>query len=164
MRITDKYVFFWVNADVYSNWHKSQFYMNGQRFANSEQAMMYEKAKLMGDREVMTAVLATTDPKEIKALGRTVAPWDQIAWECNRLHIMTEVCYAKFTSTDALRNELLSTGNRTIVEASPYDTIWGIGMKENDEGVDDPENWNGLNLLGIALMNVRTRLKEETNL
>lgn len=156
MRETEKFVFFWETADIYSNWHPAKFRMNGHTFANSEQAMMYEKAKLMGDENIMAKVLKTTNPKSVKALGREVKPWKK-----HRLEIMTNICLAKFKANPTLTEQLLATGNKIIIEASPYDNIWGIGMRDSDEGVENPKNWQGLNLLGEALMNVRKVLKQE---
>lgn len=161
MRVTDQYVFFWGNADIYSNWHPARFRMDNHTFANSEQAMMYEKAQLMGDTETAAKILKTPNPKAVKALGREVRFWNENLWETNRVRIMVKVCLAKFKSNSELTRQLLETGKRVIVEASPYDKIWGIGMRENDEGVENPKNWQGLNLLGVALMEVREILYKE---
>lgn len=160
MRITDKFVFFWGNADIYSNWHPAKFIHDSHSFANSEQAMMYEKAKLMGDTNSMAKILKTTNPKKVKELGRNVTPWVESKWVGHRLSIMIKVCLSKFKSDEYLRDQLLATGDRIIVEASPYDKIWGIGMREEDDGVENPKNWDGLNLLGEALMIVRDMLRK----
>ncbi len=158
MRETDKFVFFWETADIYSNWYPSKFRMEGNTFANSEQAMMYEKAKLMGDEMSMAKILKTTNPKKVKELGRKVKPWKEDLWKKHRLEIMTKVCLAKFKANPTLTEKLKATGDKILVEASPYDDIWGIGMRDSDEGVENPKKWKGLNLLGIALMNVRKLL------
>lgn len=160
MRVTDNFVFFWGNSDIYSNWHPARFRMDGHTFANSEQAMMYEKAILMGDSETAAKILKTPNPKAVKALGREVRFWNEKLWENNRVRIMVKVCLAKFEANSELTREMLETGDRVIVEASPYDKIWGIGMRENDEGVENPKKWQGLNLLGVALMRVRSILRE----
>lgn len=158
MRETEKFVFFWETADIYSNWHPSKFEMQGNQFVNSEQAMMYEKAKLMGDLNIMEKVLQTKNPKDIKALGRQVTPWNEDLWQKHRLEIVTKVCLAKFRTNPDMAQKLKNTGGKIIVEASPYDKVWGIGMKDNEEGVENPANWKGLNLLGEALMKVRAML------
>jgi ribA/ribD-fused uncharacterized protein len=160
MRETEQFIFFWATSEIYSNWHPARFRMNGHTFAHSEQAMMFEKAKLMGDTQMMAKILKTTNAKKVKELGRDVKPWKQGLWEKHRLSIMIKVCYAKFSANPVLQEELLSTGNKILVEASPYDDIWGIGMKEDDPGVENPKKWQGLNLLGQALMSVRTMLRE----
>ena len=109
----------------------------------------------------MAKILKTTNPKEVKALGRDVKPWKEDLWKKHRLNIMTNICLAKFKANPALTEQLLATGNKIIVEASPYDNIWGIGMRDSDDGVENPKNWQGLNLLGEALMNVRKILNED---
>jgi ribA/ribD-fused uncharacterized protein len=158
MRETEKFVFFWETADIYSNWYPAKFRMDGHTFANSEQAMMYEKAKLMGDESSIAKILKTTDPKKVKKLGREVKPWKEDLWKKHRLEIMTRVCLAKFKSNPTLTEKLKATGDKILVEASPYDDIWGIGMRDSDAGVENPKKWKGLNLLGQALMNVRKML------
>lgn len=155
MRETEKYVFFWGNKDIYSNWHRSKYTMDGIEFVNGEQGMMYGKAGVMGDSDSQLKIMAITDPKAIKALGRLITPWDEKKWVAARLQVMTDVCVAKFRDNPAMLAQLLATGDKILVEASPWDTIWGIGMRENDEGVEDPTRWKGLNLLGEALMNAR---------
>ena len=161
MRTTDKYIFFWGNSDIYSNWHPAKFRLEGNTLANSEQAMMYEKAKLMGDEKTMAKILKTTNPKKVKELGREVNPWKESLWEKHRLNIMVKVCYVKFKENPTLMAELLATEDKIIVEASPYDKIWGIGMREEDEGIENPKKWQGLNLLGQALMIVRNMLRTQ---
>lgn len=161
MRVTEKYVFFWETADIYSNWYPARFRFEGHTFTNSEQAMMYEKAKLMGDTASMGKILKTTNPKKVKQLGREIKPWNEKLWEKNRLPIMTKICLVKFRANPVLKQELLNTGDKIIVEASPYDIIWGIGMRDDDDGVENPKKWKGLNLLGKALMAVREQLKNE---
>lgn len=158
MKITNEYVFFWGNQDVFSNWYPVKFRLYDQVFANSEQAMMYAKARLMGDQVSADAVLKTSDPRKAKAIGRKITPWNEALWVESRMPIMVEILSEKF-SNNSLKAKLLATGDKKIVEASPYDKIWGIGMSENDPGVDDSDNWDGLNLLGEALMIVREKFK-----
>lgn len=158
MRETEKFIFFWETADIYSNWYPAKFRMNGITFANSEQAMMYEKAKLMGDEVSMAKILKTSNPKEVKKLGRNVHPWKEDTWKKHRLEIMTQICFAKFKANPTLSQKLKDTNDKILVEASPYDDIWGIGMRDSDAGVENPKKWKGLNLLGKALMNVRSML------
>lgn len=158
MKITNEHVFFWGNQDVFSNWYPVKFRLYGQVFANSEQAMMYAKACLMGDQVSADAILKTSDPRKAKAIGRKITPWNEALWVESRMPIMVEILSEKF-SNSSLKAKLLATGDKKIVEASPYDKIWGIGMGENDPGVDDSDNWDGLNLLGEALMIVREKFK-----
>ena len=156
MRETDRHIFFW--GSVFSNWYPVTFEYDHHSFANSEQAMMYEKAKLMGDTYSLNKILRTKNPKIVKQLGREVKPWDESLWVRNRERIMVEICYAKFSSDPFLKKTILDTGSKILVEASPYDTIWGIGMGSWEKGIDNPSNWKGLNLLGKSLMTVRGML------
>lgn len=162
MRKTREFVFFWKTADIYSNWHPSVFVdEEGHRFANSEQYLMYHKALVMQDTDTAAQILRETNPGRIKALGRQVRNFDETLWEAERLGVMEAGCYLKFMQNAALQAELLATGKRTLVEASPVDAIWGIGMAEDNPLVEIPAKWRGRNLLGMALTNVRERIRSE---
>lgn len=145
----------------FSNWYPAEFEKDGIRFSNTEQYMMYRKALLMGDDEIAKEVLSTPDPKSVKALGRKVRNWNEDLWVKNRERIMFDGCLAKFSAPEnaKMHAELLSTGNKVIAEASPYDKIWGIGMRSTDKGADEVRKWKGLNLLGATLMKVRDTLR-----
>lgn len=122
--------------------------------------MMAQKANVFGDKEVMTQILAETDQMTIKKLGRLVKNYDDNVWTEKRFQIVVEGNLAKFSQNEDLRHFLLSTGDKILVEASPKDTIWGIGFDEFAPEATNPALWNGENLLGFALMEVRDRLKE----
>lgn len=122
--------------------------------------MMAQKAYVFGDKEVMTQILAETDQMTIKKLGRLVKNYDDNVWTEKRFQIVVEGNLAKFSQNEDLRHFLLSTGDKILVEASPKDTIWGIGFDEFAPEATNPALWNGENLLGFALMEVRDRLKE----
>lgn len=122
--------------------------------------MMAQKAKVFGDEEVMNQILAETDQMTIKRLGRLVKNYDDSVWTERRFQIVVEGNLAKFSQNEDLRHFLLSTGDKILVEASPKDTIWGIGFDEFAPEATNPALWNGENLLGFALMEVRDRLKE----
>jgi ribA/ribD-fused uncharacterized protein len=145
----------------FSNWYPARFEKDGLTFENTEQYMMYRKAMLMGDREMAAKILKTPDPKSVKALGRKVKNWDENKWVNNREQIMFDGCLAKFSAPENLtmKQMLLSTGDKRLAEASPYDKIWGIGMRDTAPGVNDPKNWKGLNLLGKALDKVKNLIK-----
>lgn len=160
MRTTDDFVFFWTDKDIYSNWYPSKFVVKNIVFDCCEQYMMYQKAMLFGDVEIAAEILEATHPKEHKELGRKVRGFDGDIWDAHRMRIMTEGCEAKFRQNPLLLEQLLATGNRQLVEASPYDKVWGIGMKENDPRATDPSQWQGLNLLGVALMKARQNLRQ----
>jgi len=161
MKTTEKMVLFWRTAEIYSNWHPAPFYVDGIRFANSEQYMMWAKARLFGDEKSAAAMLTVTDPKDLKAMGRRVQGYVEAVWERERMPMMVQGCYAKFSQNPAMRDALLATGDRLLVEASPSDDIWGIGLEESDPRAQDPAQWQGRNLLGEALMQVRATLRAE---
>jgi ribA/ribD-fused uncharacterized protein len=98
------------------------------------------------------------DPKTAKALGRTVKNFDDDLWKANARRLVTEGNLAKFEQNGELRAFLVGTGNLVLVEASPYDRIWGIGLMADDERAKNPATWQGQNLLGFALMDVRDKL------
>ena len=161
---TEDYVFFW--SGPFSNWHPSKFSMENSKlqvikFNRAEQAMMYFKAELFGDEDSMGKIMRTNDPSLQKKIGRAVANYDEEVWKEKRYNIVFQLLVEKFKQNSDLKTILLNTGDKCIVECSPYDKIWGIGM-----GVDqypeilDKSNWKGENLLGEILMNVRSWLRD----
>ena len=161
---TEDYVFFW--SGPFSNWHPSNFSMENSKlqvikFNRAEQAMMYFKAELFGDEDSMGKIMRTNDPSLQKKIGRAVANYDEEVWKEKRYNIVFQLLVEKFKQNSDLKSILLNTGDKCIVECSPYDKIWGIGM-----GVDQyPEilnkiNWKGDNLLGEILMEVRSWLRD----
>ena len=134
-------------------------------FRNSEAAFMYNKAVVFEDHLVISYLLHRQDtyshPKDVKALGRTIKGFDEKIWALHREDAMYRAVYGKFSSVTELKQRLLDTGDKILVEASPVDNIWGIGLAPNDPLALDKKNWKGLNLLGEALMKARTKLREE---
>lgn len=156
------FVLFWKINQPYgefSNWYYSPFEINGVMYQTAEHYLMAEKARLMGDEETRQRILQTSSPERVKSLGREVTPFDENVWIDNRKRIMYEACYAKFNSSPKLKQTLLNTSNSIIVEASPFDRIWGIGLNAEHIDSKNPAKWRGLNLLGEVLMEVRERLK-----
>lgn len=163
-----RYVFFWGHqpqrdgspgTGCLSQWWPASFTVDGRSFATAEHYMMWSKAVLFGDGEVADRVLAAPHPQQAKALGREVRGFDQAVWESRRYDIVVAGSVAKFGAHDDLRAYLLGTGDRVLVEASPLDPVWGIGMAAGDPGAADPGQWRGLNLLGFALMAAREELR-----
>ncbi|KAL7750582.1 hypothetical protein RI367_003923 [Sorochytrium milnesiophthora] len=144
----------------FSNFSPCTFVANGVRYTSSEQCLMHLKALLMGDTATAEQILAATTPAEAKYLGRSITPWDEKKWRIHRLRIMTEALQAKFGQNAELRDLLLGTNDATLVEASPSDRIWGVGLGVNDKRVQDPTQWRGSNLLGESLMAVRNELTQ----
>lgn len=154
-----QFTFFWQNRSPFSNWYPSKFTHNGINFTRGEQYMMYQKAMLFGDSEVAQAILLTDNPKEQKDLGRLVRNYDDAKWAAVRVDVMVEGLFEKFNQNEYLKQALLDTGDTEIVEASPYDRIWGIGWTEEDPEAQDKSKWRGQNLLGIVLMKVRDKIR-----
>ncbi|GGU47925.1 NADAR family protein [Lentzea flava] len=162
-----KFLFFWghqperdggIGKGCLSQWWPCTFVAEGQEFSSAEHYMMWRKALLFGDTEIAARVLTARTPGEAKALGRHVSGFDDAAWTAARLDIVVAGNLAKFDQNPALRSYLLATGSRVLVEASPLDRVWGIGLAADDPRAADPSSWPGLNLLGEALMEVRSRL------
>lgn len=151
------YTFFFTEKSPFSQWYRCQFLANEQTFGCAEQYMMYGKAVLFGDAAIASEILRADHPKMQKALGRKVANFDATTWNRERERIVLEGNRAKFTQNPALRAELLATAGTELVEASPYDRIWGIGLAATDPRAKDPAQWKGQNLLGKIL----TRLRDE---
>jgi ribA/ribD-fused uncharacterized protein len=124
-------------------------------YRTAEHYMMAEKAKLFGDADAYLQILAAPGPKAAKALGRKVRGFSEEVWREHRFEIVTRANRAKFGQHEDLRKFLVQTGSRVLVEASPYDQVWGIGLAREDARAKNPNQWRGLNLLGFALMKVR---------
>jgi ribA/ribD-fused uncharacterized protein len=157
MKITDNYVFFW--NGIYSQWHKAPMTIDKVEYNSCEQYMMHQKALLFGDNDIAELIMKETNPREQKKYGRMIKNFDKSTWDKNCLAIVYEGNLAKFSQNADLKEEMLSTGNRIFVEASPLDNIWGIGLDENAEGIENPSYWLGLNLLGQALTLVKQEIQ-----
>lgn len=166
-------VYFWRETEDPYGW-MSQWYAYPMRdgsdstivYPTAEHYMMYQKAKLFYDDKIAGEVLngAGLHPRKIKDLGRKVVGFDERTWVAERERIVQEGTWLKMTRPAqdgqvSLGELLLGTGNRELVEASPYDRLWGVGFRAKD-AEKNRERW-GLNLLGKALMAVRERLREE---
>lgn len=174
MKITDTHIYFY-GEKPFSNWSASRFtswiapseedYGAGFRgtdaeFVNSEQAFMAAKAAYFDDKETLKQILNTGEPEKVKKLGRQVKNFNPDAWTAVSPVIMYDILLDKFGQNPDLLKMLLDTGDKVLVEASPYDTVWGVGLGEDDPLILDPANWRGKNLLGFALMAVREKLKD----
>jgi len=156
-----KLIGFWETNDEFgymSNWYRAEFDYDGHHFVNSEQAFMYLKAKLFNDTESMQKILENTNPLRCKQLGRNVKPFDSNIFDKHKYQFMVQVVYEKFSQNEYLKVKLLNTKDAILVEASPRDNIWGIGIDVNHQNFNDPNKWPGQNLLGKALMEVREKL------
>ena len=163
-----KYLLFWghrppaaggVGKGCLSQWWPAPFTVEGISYRSAEHFMMTAKALLFGDISSADRIRAAPHPRAAKALGRDVREFDEQRWAERRFDLVVTGNLAKFRQHPDLRDYLLGTGNRVIVEASPVDRIWGIGLAASDERATTPEHWPGLNVLGFALMEARHRLR-----
>jgi ribA/ribD-fused uncharacterized protein len=163
-----KYLHFWghraerdgsVGAGCLSQWWPAPFTVDGRTYATAEHWMMWAKAMLFGDTGMATQILAAGHPHRAKSLGRQVRGFDEATWLARRYGIVVAGSTAKFGQHDELARYLLGTGDRVLVEASPVDRIWGIGLAADDPRAADPGRWRGENLLGFALMAAREALR-----
>ena len=165
MRITEKYIYFW--GEWPSNFHPAKFSVkfDGKEytFHNSEQFFMFAKAKTFKDEKIAEQILREgIDPKKAKKLGRKVSNYDDKVWDKVRYKVMLKANMLKYTQNEQLKKNLLDSkfDGKHFVEASIHDNIWAIGCSIED-AKDDQSNWNGLNLLGQVLDEVRERIKNE---
>lgn len=164
-----KYLLFWghtptaqasaVGKECLSQWYPAAFELDGHHYCTAEHWMMAEKARLFGDEKTRQAIIGSSHPDQAKKLGRQVQHFDNDVWEAARFGIVVRGSAAKFGQNPALGDFLLGTGSRVLVEASPVDAIWGIGLAQSDARAQNPAAWRGLNLLGFALMEARTHLQ-----
>lgn len=162
------YVLFWrpepiwaaPGPPVLSQWWLSDFNLNHHDYyCCAEQYMMAEKSRLFGDEATLDEIMECRDPKKLKKLGRRVSGFQEDVWVKCRYSIVLNGSYQKFMQNEELCRYLLSTGDQILVEASPFDTIWGIGMQADDPNAQNPLKWKGENLLGFALMEVREEIR-----
>lgn len=168
-----KYLFFWghnqnnpvqVTKTCLSQWFPSPVKIDGISYATAEHYMMAEKARLFlnessANVELIQKIIDAPHPHKAKQLGRKVEGFDNETWNKHRFEIVVKGNVAKFSQNPELEEFLLSTGKRVLVEASPADNIWGIGLAEDHSDADNPFKWQGTNLLGFVLMEVRSLLK-----
>lgn len=162
-----EYLFFWghsssknkISKSCFSQWFESPFEIDDVKYKTAEHFMMAEKARLFNDYEMEKRILESSTPKEAKQLGRSIKNFNQQVWVEKRFDIVVRANMGKFSQNIKLYNFLKETKDCILVEASPYDNVWGIGLIADDSRAKDPCLWKGLNLLGFALMEVRQNLK-----
>ncbi|MEU9830141.1 NADAR family protein [Streptosporangium sp. NPDC048047] len=164
-----RHLFFWghrpprgggVGPGCLSQWWEAPFTSDGHVFRSAEHYMMAHKAWLFGDGGTAARILGARHPGEVKQLGREVRGFDETVWREHRYGIVVRGGVAKFGAHPELREFLLGTRGRVLVEASPVDRIWGIGLAADDARAASPAAWLGLNLLGFALMDARDALTD----
>lgn len=164
-----KYLCFWghqpskdgtITKTCFSQWWLSDFVVDEIKYKSAEHWMMAEKARLFNDDEILIKIIDCRTPAEAKKLGRQVKDFGIEIWKEKCFETVVKGNFYKFSQKENLKNFLLNTNDRVIVEASPVDPIWGIGLAIDSPNVENPEQWEGINLLGFALMEVRDLLKE----
>ena len=156
----EKYTFFWNGP--FSQWDASPFMdLTGLMYNCCEQAMMAHKAMTFKDEESFKKIMGTTSPREQKALGRKVKNFNPKVWDVMSSLIVYDMNLLKFSQNKKHQEALLKTGDTILVEASPYDVIWGIGLGVDDPKAKDRSQWRGTNWLGEAIMKVRDELEED---
>jgi len=147
-----------INKSCLSNFYPAKFTYRGYEFVTSEHALMASKAALFWDFDKFQMILKADSPRSAKYYGRQVKNFSESIWYYARYKIMEDIILAKFGQNPELKDFLLSTGDDILVECSPSDKIWGVGLALSDPAWLDEKNWQGQNLLGYALMSVRTKL------
>lgn len=158
-----QFIFFWKPSSepeaFLGQWQPTAFEDDFGIYCCAEQYMMANKAQVFGDVQIRDKIMDTTDPREMKVLGKKVKNFKNSVWDKVKYWVVVNGNYHKFAQNKEMRDFLLMTQDKILVEASPYDTIWGIGLDENDPKVNAPNHWKGLNLLGFALMEVRDEIQ-----
>ncbi len=160
---TLEFVFFWKHTEepgkigktCLSQWYPCEFDADGVIYRTTEQYMMAHKALLFQDKEIYKKIMEASHPRDYKALGRFVKNFDEKLWNEQKEEIVLQGNLAKFSQNAELKSFLIGTGNKILVEASPYDKVWGVGFSAEDQKILNPNNWKGENLLGRALMGTR---------
>ena len=165
----NKFLFFWghqpskdgiITKTCFSQWWESAFVVEGIEYNSAEHWMMAKKALLFDDETIFKKIIEVKSPAEAKKLGREVQNYNDEIWLKKRYQIVKEGNFHKFSQHHDLKEFLLNTKDRILVEASPVDAIWGIGMASDHQDINNPKKWRGLNLLGFALMEVRDELRK----
>jgi len=163
-----KWLFFWghtpnkdgsIGKSCFSQWWQSAFTVEGITYKTAEHWMMAEKARLFNDIICLEEIIACEHPMDAKQWGRKVKNFDPDLWNQHKYEMVKQGNMHKFSQHPDLKEFLLGTKNRVLVEASPRDRIWGIGMGQSNEKAENPNLWRGQNLLGFALMEVRDELR-----
>lgn len=163
------YLFFWghqpsrdgsIIKTCMSQWWASKFEEKPIIYKTAEHYMMAQKALLFNDIEAFERIISKDSPKNVKDLGRQIQHFDAEVWDKHKYQIVKQGNFLKFSQSESLKHFLIQTKSKILVEASPVDTIWGIGLTENSPKAMNPNDWRGENLLGFALMEVRDELNK----
>ncbi|MFD1003515.1 NADAR family protein [Ohtaekwangia kribbensis] len=165
-----EFIFFWghtnnrgdsVGKFIFSQWYPSSFIVDGVTYATAEHWMMAQKAKLFNDDDIFQKIISSAKPGEVKTFGRQIRNFDEEKWNARKYEIVTNGSIHKFQQNKILKDYLLNTGDKVLVEASPSDAIWGIGLHQDERQIENPHTWRGTNLLGFALMEARDFIRNK---
>ena len=163
------FFFFWghqpsqdgtITKSCFSQWWVAPFDVDGIVYKTAEHWMMAEKARLFNDNAALQQIIETKTPEEAKKCGRLIQNFVVETWDREKFGIVVRGNTHKFSQHPALKAFLLGTKDQVLVEASPMDTIWGIGLDASSPVIENPSAWMGENLLGYALMETRDKLKK----
>jgi len=167
---TPEFLFFWghrvpkdgsLTKSCLSQWYPAKFKIEGATYFTAEHYMMASKARIFDATDIEQKILSEKDPNKVKSLGRKIKNYDDQVWENHRFDTVVKGNVAKFSQNSKLKNFLTNTTNKILVEASPVDPIWGIGLASDHPDCATPNKWPGLNLLGFALMEARTQILQK---
>ena len=144
-----------ITKSCLSQWYQCVFEMNNIKYSCSEQYMMAEKARLFEDEEALENILNACHPNQMKLIGKKVRNFNEDIWNKEKVNIVKIGNIAKFSQNPKLKKFLIGTNSKILVKTNEYDSIWGIGLSKDNENIKDPMKWNGQNLLGFILMNIR---------
>lgn len=156
----------------FSQWWPNDFIVDDIKYNCNEQYMMASKAALFEDQKSFEKIMEVTGPwekvhdftkypKEQKRLGRLVKNFDTDIWNDNAVDIVERGQIHKLLQNTYILEMLGMTKGKLLVEASPYDKIWGIGLRNDDPRAFDMSQWKGLNWLGEALTKARINILGE---
>lgn len=151
----EEFIFFYGKDAILSNYFPSKFIFEGIEFNCAEQYYHYRKADFFNDENKKQLILKETNPITQRRIGAIVCGYDDEAWHKICYEVMKQGLICKFDQNKELREYLTDTNNSTLVEASPTDLRWGIGMALYDKDLLDKAKWKGRNLLGKILMEIR---------
>lgn len=163
---------FWGPASPFSQWYPCKFTVTFKSeykrdinvtFVNAEQWMMFRKAQTFGDLDQAGKILKEKSPSKVKEMGRRVKHFDEKQWDVEKYDIVRQGNIYKFSQNPELKKAILATKNKYIIEASPYDKVWGVGLGAKNKNIYDTDKWKGQNLLGKAIMSTRAYIQREEN-
>lgn len=160
---SDDKVFFYTRSAPLSNHFPASFQIGGIWFNCSEQYYLTSEAETVGDKQIAEKIMLESNPAAMKRLSNTLQnperKNDMSKWTDGlKRQVMMDALIAKFSQNTHLREVLLSTKDKLLVEASPRDQFWGAGVGLKDIADTPQENWPGANELGKALMEIRKTL------